>query len=141
MQTKTRKPSLPKKVEKYIGHERGTWAPGDRIPVDIPLARCQRPYRARNVYKYIAEVQGLNRDLFGYAKAVRRRSDGQLALIDGQHRINLVKIISPQTKEVPAQIITVDDEDFEHLMQWKWFAHYQKTNDRFYAERNIRTNL
>jgi len=113
MQTKTRKPGLPKSVEKYIGHEWGDWAPGARIPIDTPLASCQRPYRARNVYRYITEVQGLDRHLFGYATAVRRRSDGQLALINGQHRINLVKIISPGTTEVPAQVIEVDDADFE----------------------------
>ena len=113
MQTKTRKPSLPKSVEKYIGEEWGNWAPGDRIPVDTPLAACQRPYKARNVYKYITEVKGLDRNLFGYATAVKRRSDGKLALINGQHRINLVKIISPATLEVPAQVIEVDDADFE----------------------------
>ena len=113
MQTKTRKPSLPKSVEKYIGHEWGEWAPGDRIPVDTPLASCQRPYKARNVYKYIAEVKGLDRHLFGYATAVKRKSDGKLALINGQHRINLVKIVSPTTTEVPAQVIEVDDADFE----------------------------
>jgi len=113
MQTKTRKPSLPKSVEKYIGKEWGHWAPGDRIPVDTPLASCQRPYKARNVYKYIIEVKGLDRNLFGYATAVKRKSDGQLALINGQHRINLVKIISPTTTEVPAQVIEVDDHEFE----------------------------
>jgi hypothetical protein len=113
MQTKTKKPSLPKSVEKYIGCEWGQWAPGDRIPVDTPLASCQRPYKARNVYKYISEVKGLDKHLFGYATAVKRKSDGQLALINGQHRINLVKIISPKTTEVPAQVIEVDDHEFE----------------------------
>ncbi len=113
MQAKTKKPSLPKSVEKYIGQEWGNWAPGDRIPVDTPLASCQRPYKARNVYKYIAQVKGLDRNLFGYATAVKRKSDGQLALINGQHRINLVKIVSPTTTEVPAQVIEVDDTEFE----------------------------
>jgi hypothetical protein len=110
--TKTRKPSLPNSVEKYIGKEWGEWAPGDRIPVDIELAKCQRPYKKQNVYKYIAKVGGLDKHLFGYATAVRRKSDGKLALINGQHRINLVKILSPATKEVPAQIIEVDDKEF-----------------------------
>lgn len=102
----------PKSIAKYVGVEWGVWAPGDRIPVDIELAECQRPYRAQNVYKYIAKVGGLDKNLFGYATAVRRKSDGKLALINGQHRINLVKIISPNTKTVPAQIIDVEDEDF-----------------------------
>jgi hypothetical protein len=113
MRTATKKPSIPASVEKYIGHEWGNWAPGDRIPVDTPLASCQRPYKKQNVYKYIAEVKGLDRNLFGYATAVKRKSDGKLALINGQHRINLVKIVSPYTTEVPAQVIEVDDADFE----------------------------
>ena len=110
--TKTFKPSLPKSVEKYIGKEWGEWAPGDRISVDTELAICQRPYKKQNVYKYIAKVGGLDKNLFGYATAVRRKSDGKLALINGQHRINLVKILSPNTKTVPAHIIDVNDEDF-----------------------------
>ena len=113
MQTKTRKPSLPKSVEKYIGCEWGTWAKGDRISIDTPMAPCQRPYKERNVYKYITEVRGLDRNLFGYARAVRRKSDGYTVVVDAQHRINLVRIVSPTTTEVPAQIIEVDDVDFE----------------------------
>lgn len=104
--------SLPKNVAKYIGIEWGEWAPGDRISVDTELAVCQRPYKPQNVYKYIAKVGGLDKNLFGYATAVRRKSDGKLALINGQHRINLVKILSPSTKTVPAHIIDVEDEDF-----------------------------
>jgi hypothetical protein len=113
MRTATKKPSYPKTVEQYINCEWGTWAPGDRIPVDTPLSKCQRDYKKQNVYKYIAKVKGLDRNLFGYATAVRRKSDGALALINGQHRIQLVKIVSPSTQEVPAQIIEVDDADFD----------------------------
>lgn len=113
MQTKTRTPSLPKSVEKFIGQEWGIWAPGDRIPVNTPLSKCQRDYKKQNVYKYISTVGGLDKNLFGYATAIKRKSDGALALINGQHRIHLVKIVSPGTQEVPAQIIEVDDIEFE----------------------------
>jgi hypothetical protein len=113
MQTKTRKPALPKSVEKYVGVEWGTWAEGARIPVDTPLSKCQRDYKKQNVYKYISLVGGLDRNLFGYATAVKRKSDGALALINGQHRINLVQIVSPTTREVPAHIIEVEDAEFE----------------------------
>lgn len=111
--TKNRKATPPKSIQKYIGKEWGTWAPGDRIPVDTPLAVCQRDYKEQNVFNYIKKAGGLDRNLFGYATAVRRKSDGALALINGQHRINLVKILSPLTTEVPAQIIDVEDDDFE----------------------------
>jgi hypothetical protein len=113
MQTRTQKLGLPKSVEQYVGQEWGTWAPGCRIPVNTPLSQCQRDYKKQNVYKYIAKVGGLDKNLFGYATAVRRKSDGVLALINGQHRINLVKIVSPGTDEVPAHIIDVNDADFE----------------------------
>jgi len=113
MRTVTKKPSIPASVEKFIGIEWGTWAPGDRIPVNTPLSKCQRDYKKQNVYKYITKIGGLDKNLFGYATAVRRKSDGKLALINGQHRIQLVKIVSPTTQEVPAHIIDVEDADFE----------------------------
>lgn len=113
MQTKTKKSSVPASVEKYIGVVWGTPAPGGRIPIDTPMHKSQRAYKKQNVFKYIAKVKGLDWNLFGYATAVKRKSDGQLAVINGQHRINLVKIVSPLTTEVPAQIIEVDDTDFD----------------------------
>jgi hypothetical protein len=113
MRTATKKPSIPASVEKYVGRVWGQWAPGDRIPVDTPMHSSQRPYKKQNVFKYIAKVQGLDRNLFGYATAIKRKSDGKLAVINGQHRINLVRIVDPTTIEVPAQVIEVDDSDFE----------------------------
>ncbi len=113
MQTKTKKSSLPASVEKYVGIVWGTPAPGNTIPVDTPNHISQRSYKKQNVYKYIAEIGGLDWNLFGYATAVRRKSDGQLALINGQHRINLVKIVAPMIQQVPAHIIEVDDNDFD----------------------------
>lgn len=39
----------------------------------------------------------------------------------------------PLTKE---QVALVDDEDFDWLNQWKWFAHYETRVNDFYALRN-----
>jgi hypothetical protein len=113
MRTATKKPSIPASVEKYVGRVWGQWAPGDRIPIDTPMHSSQRPYKKQNVFRYISKVQGLDRNLFGYATAVRRKSDGKLAVINGQHRINLVRIVDPTTKEIPAQVIDVDDSGFD----------------------------
>lgn len=113
MRTATRKPSIPASIEKYVGCVWGTPAPGDRIPVDTPMHRSQRAYKRQQVYKYIAKVGGLDWNLFGYATAVKRKSDGALAVINAQHRINLVKIVAPWITEVPAHIIEVDDLEYE----------------------------
>lgn len=111
--TKTTKSIYPASVEKYIGKITGTPANGDRIPVDTPMHISQRAYKKQNVFKYIAKVGGLDWNLFGYATAVKRRSDGSMAVINGQHRINLVKVVAPWVTEVPAQVIEVDDLEYE----------------------------
>ena len=111
--TKTSKLIYPASVTKYIGKIKGTPANGDRIPVDTPMHISQRAYKKQNVFKYIARVQGLDWNLFGHATAVKRKSDSAMAVINGQHRINLVKIVAPWVDEVPAQIIEVDDTEFE----------------------------
>ena len=113
MQTKTKKGGVPAAVEKYMGIEWGNPAPGSRISVDTPMHKSQRAYKRQNVYKYIARVGGVDWNLFGYATAVRRKSDGATAVINGQHRINLVKLLLPQVTDVPAHIIEVDDQEFE----------------------------
>lgn len=113
METATKKPSLPASVEKYVGQVWGTPAKGDRIPIDTPMHKSQRPYKKQNVYKYIAKVKGLDWNLFGYATAVKRKSDGALAIINAQHRIGVVKIVAPWVTEVPAHVIEVDDQQFE----------------------------
>jgi hypothetical protein len=113
MRTATKKPDVPASVQRYIGVEWGQPAPGNRIPIDTPMHISQRPYRQQNVYKYISRVGGLDWNLFGYATAVRRKSDQAMAVINGQHRINLAKIVVPGLKDVPAHIIDVDDQEFE----------------------------
>lgn len=34
------------------------------------------------------------------------------------------------------QYALVDDEDFDYLNQWKWFAHYSTITKSYYAQRN-----
>ena len=34
------------------------------------------------------------------------------------------------------KVALVDDEDFEYLNQWKWYAHTSKKSNTFYAARN-----
>ena len=34
------------------------------------------------------------------------------------------------------QYALVDDEDYDYLMQWKWFAHWSNITKSYYAQRN-----
>jgi hypothetical protein len=113
MQTKTRKPSLPKSVEKHIGNSWGQWASGTMVPIDVPMHICQRPLKIRNVYKYIDLVKGLDKNLFGTITVIKSKTTGKMACINGHHRINVAKIIDPTIKEVPAHVIEVDDSEFD----------------------------
>lgn len=100
-----------KTENKYIGISHGTPAPGDRIPVNIALAKFQRPKNKKKIVEYINKSKGVDWNLFGYATAVRY-PDGTLELINGQHRIGVVKDTLPDVTEVPAHIIDVDDAQY-----------------------------
>jgi hypothetical protein len=36
------------------------------------------------------------------------------------------------------KVALVDDDDFDYLSQWKWYAHKPSTRDIYYAVRNRR---
>jgi hypothetical protein len=113
MQTKTRKPTLPKSVEKYIGQSWGQWAPGTMVPITVPMHICQRPLNIRNVYKYISLVKGLDKNLFGTITVIKSKTTGKMACINGHHRITVVKTVDPTATHVPAHVIEVDDSEFD----------------------------
>ena len=92
------------KIEAYLGRESGTPAPGNTVPVNTPMAISQRDLNTKRVDEYICKHGGVNWDLFGYVKAMRLPNGG-LVIIDGQHRINLVKRVLPRTECVPAHIV------------------------------------
>lgn len=100
-----------KTVEKYLGSSYGTPAPGGRISVDTPLAPFQRKKSKAKVTEYINKSKGVDWNLFGYATAVRY-PDGRIELINGQHRIDVVRQILPDVKEVPAHIIDLTETQY-----------------------------
>lgn len=92
---------------------RGVMAPGARVSVDTPMARAQRPFHANDVLRHIIKTNGqIDWNLFGMVTAVRNNKTGEMVIINGQHRISLVKTLDPTIKDVPAHIIDEDDETY-----------------------------
>lgn len=85
-----------------------------QIPIDTPLAQCQRDLYENSVKEYIKTSGGLDWKLFGYATAARYpagKYEVDLEVINGQHRMSLAKTIDPSITEVPAHIIDCDTRE------------------------------
>ncbi len=85
-----------------------------QIPIDTPLAECQRDLYENNIKEYIKISGGLDWKLFGYVTAVRYpagKYDVDLEVINGQHRMSLAKTIDPSVTEVPAHIIDCETKE------------------------------
>ena len=107
------------KIETLVGKSRGTQAPGARIPIDCPLAPMQRNLNRKKVEEYAVKSDGVDWNLFGYVTAVRYPcNDGsfRMELINGQHRIDVVRQVLPDVKEVPAHIIDVTDAQYAAIL-------------------------
>lgn len=102
---------LPNNLHKYIGSQRGKFAPGNTVGVDTPMNETQRDLHFKDIFKWIEKHKGVDWNLFGYTTVVRF-NDGTMEMINGQHRTELVKLILPDVKEVPAHIIDIDDQEY-----------------------------
>ena len=88
----------------------GQPAPGKTVSVDTPLHEVQRPLHEASIRKYINKIGTIDWNMFGYVTVVEY-PDGSQRVIDGQHRISLVKTLSPGTKQVPAHIIKINNTE------------------------------
>jgi len=88
----------------------GQPAPGKTVSVDTPLHEVQRPLHEASIRKYINRIGTIDWNMFGYVTVVEY-PDGSQRIIDGQHRISLVKTLSPMTKSVPAHIIHISNTE------------------------------
>ena len=99
----------------YAKKPKGTPA-GDpitqRVSVDSEMFVAQRPFHPKNVRDFIVKTDGrLDWNLFGFVTAVKLK-DGTTKIVNGQHRISLVKTLDPTITEVPAHIIHEDDPEY-----------------------------
>lgn len=99
-------------IQQLLGKpHRGQPASTTCVSVDTPMAIAQRPFHPGNVRRFILRTHGqIDWNLFGVVTAVRNRSTGETTIINGQHRISLVKTLDPAIQDVPAHIIDEDDE-------------------------------
>lgn len=44
------------------------------------------------------------------------------------------------SKRIAPDFTQVDNEDYDYLMQWKWYAKYNRSGKTFYAVRGVRNN-
>lgn len=102
---------LPEKLKKFQGQVRGRPAPGNRIAIDTPMNRVQRPLKQNSVAAYIEKSQGLDWNLFGYVTAVIY-PNGEMEVINGQHRMTVALTVDPTITEVPAHIVSVDTDEY-----------------------------
>lgn len=111
---------LPDTYKKYVGRPHiGTPAPGETIDINTPLHEVQRPLKRNAILKYAEMIGTVDWNMFGYATAVD--IDGDIRVIDAQHRMSLVKTLAPHIQSVPAHVIRVDRSDEEYAA--KLFAY------------------
>ena len=100
---------LKKSHQKYMNCQKGVPAVATNISIDTPMSKVQRGLYRNDLLKYIEKAGGINWDLFGVVTAVKHK-DGSMEIINGQHRMTLVKTLLPKVTEVPAHIIDLNDE-------------------------------
>jgi len=94
------------------GSYRDTTLP--QVPIDTPLAICQRQLYENSIKEYIKISGGLDWKLFGYvsvAKYPKGKYEVDMEVINGQHRMSLAKTIDPSITEVPAHIIECETRE------------------------------
>ena len=78
----------------------------ENVSIDTPNVQAQRKIYEKKADSYITEVGEFDWNLFGVVICVRY-PDGKVEVVDGGHRIYLVKKYLPDVTEVPAIILDV----------------------------------
>ena len=74
------------------------------VSIDTPCVQAQRKVYTNKADSYIREVGVFDWNLFGAISCVKY-PDGKLEVVDGGHRLYLVKKYLPDVKQVPAIIL------------------------------------
>lgn len=111
---------LPDGYKKYVGLPHiGQPAVSETIDINTPLHEVQRPLKPNSILKHITMIGTIDWNMIGIVTAVE--IGGQQFVIDGQHRLTLLKTFAPGVDRVPAHIIRVDRNNEEYAA--KLFAY------------------
>lgn len=81
------------------------------VPVDLKAIEAQRETKTSRIKKYIKEAKHFDWDLFGIITVAEiDELQGERRVVDGGHRLAMVKEYLPQVTEVPANIIKMKTE-------------------------------
>ncbi len=83
----------------------------ENVSVDTPNVQAQRKIYTTKADSYIREVGVFDWNLFGAISCVRY-PDGKLEVVDGGHRLYLVKKYLPDVTEVPAIILNGNSKEW-----------------------------
>lgn len=99
-----------RQLARYQGRETGFVCPIEMLAVsDLKMDHCQRMLDKNHVSKLIRKNGGINWFKFQPLDVVRK-STGELTVINGQHRLEILRQILPQQETVQCRVIDSDDE-------------------------------
>jgi hypothetical protein len=109
----------PKIINKYQGKEIGTPQVSQAmVPADTKPFRSNRSSKGSKIQEYITENNGFDWRLYA-SPIVGRLPNGDLYVIDGEHRFNMANIFLPHLKKLPVVIVEFDNEKQMADAFWK----------------------
>jgi len=104
--------STPRDIQPYVGVTFGSKPTITEISLsDIDLDESQRYYNENNAKNYIKYVKGFDWNLFGVPTVVKY-PDGTFKCVNGQHRIEILKMLLPGVDKIDVHLI-----DFSQLSE------------------------
>lgn len=99
-----------RQLAKYRGQVKGQPCSIEQLDIDsLTLNKTQRMLDQQHAWRCIKQAGGLDWHLFQPLNVVRK-STGQVEVIDGQHRLEILRMVMPEQKTAPCRVIETDDD-------------------------------
>lgn len=99
-----------RQLARYRGRTRGQICPVEILKIaDLKLDSCQRMLDQGHAWRCVKKDGGINWHKFQPLDVVRK-STGQLTVINGQHRLEMLRMVLPDQETVQCRVIDTDDE-------------------------------